>query len=473
MSRAFWHAVGDLIRRYREVFGTAWAQRQALDTPVRLAHEAAFLPAHLELVETPIHPAPRWTMRVIALLAIATLLISILGKLDIVVVANGELIPNSNVKVIQPAVTGVVRQILVRDGQQVVAGQQLVLLDTQQAAADALTARTNRLHAAMAMARAHALLDAVASGKPPQPSLVEDANPLDQQQSVDLAAQTWQAYIDKRQDAEAQMLARSADLDSTRQEIAKLQSTAPLARQQADAYRALAASKDVAQTEYLDREQAAENLEHEIQAQRSHAAQLAAMVSQQKADLSGITSEFLRDQRLELEKNTQVFNESRGDETKATTRQALLSLTAPVDGTVQQLAVHTVGGVVTTAQSLMEVVPGDTLQVKATIENRDVGFIREGQPVVVKVAAFPYTRYGYLTGKVAELANDAAQDRRRGSVFIAYVQLSNEQLSSEGRRINLTPGMAVSAEIKTGKRRVINYFISPLVQGVGESMRER
>lgn len=473
MSRVFWQALGDLVRRYRDVFGTAWAERQALETPARLAHEAAFLPAHLELIETPIHPAPRWTMRIIALLAVATLLISILGKLDIVVVANGELIPDSNVKMIQPAITGVVRQILVHDGQRVVAGQPLVVLDTRQAAADASTARSSRVHAALAMARARALLDAVQSGNPRQFAPVEDASLLEQQQSSDLASQTWRAYEDKRQDAEAQLLARVADLDSVHHEIAKLQATAPLARQQADAYKELAASKDVAQIEYLDREQTAQNLEHEIQAQRSHAAQLSATVAQQKADLSGITSEFLRDQRLELEKNTQIFNASRGDETKTSTRQALLTLIAPVAGTVQQLAIHTVGGVVTTAQSLMEVVPGDTLRVKATIENRDVGFVREGQPVVVKVAAFPYTHYGYLTGKVGELANDAAQDRRRGAVFVAYVRLDNDRMSIDGRQVILTPGMDVNAEITTGRRRVISYFLGPLVGGIQESLRER
>ena len=444
-----------------------------LETPARLTHEAEFLPAHLELVETPVHPAPRWTMRIIALLAVLTLLICIFGKLDIVVVANGELMPNSNVKVIQPAVTGIVRQILVRDGQRVVVGQPLVILDTQQAAADASMARTNRIHASLAMARAHALLNAAGGDQPPKVLPTKDATPLEQQQSDDLAAQIWRAYVDKRQDARAQLQARMADLDSTRQEVAKLQATAPLARQQAEAYKALAASKDVARTEYLDREQTAQNQEHEIQAQRSHAMQLAAAVTQQRADLGGLTSEFLRDQRLELDKNTQLYTESHGVEVKAMTRQALLSLDAPVTGTVQQLAVHTIGGVVTTAQTLMDVVPGDTLQVKATIENRDVGFVHEGQPVVVKVAAFPYTHYGYLTGKVVELANDAAWDRKRGSVFTAYVKLDSDRMAVDGRPIPLTPGMAVSAEITTGRRRVISYFLGPLIGGAQESLRER
>jgi hemolysin D len=473
MNRVFWQAAGDLWRRYGEVLRAAWAERNAQSPPPREAHEAAFLPAHLELMETPLHPAPRWTMRVIAVLVVVVLLIAIIGQLDIVVTASGELIPDSNVKVVQPAVTGVVRAIRVHDGQQVQAGQPLIELDTQQAAADASTARDHRIRAALAMARAQSLLQGVASGRLPPLSEVADASALDHQQASDLAEQTWQAYVDKRQDARAELAAREADLASTQQEIAKLGATAPLARQEADAYRALVANKDVAQMDYLEREQTAQNQSHELDAQRSHAAQLQATINQQKADLAEITSGFLRDQQLELDKQTQDYVSSRNEELKTTTRQSLLTLKAPVSGTVQQLAVHTLGGVVTTAQSLMEIVPDDTLMAKVTIENHDMGFVHEGQTVVVKIAAFPYTRYGYLTGTVAELSNDAAQDKKRGSVFVAYVHLPSDRMWIDSRWVALTPGMAVNAEITTGRRRVIGYFLGPLVQNVQESLHER
>jgi hemolysin D len=472
MSALFWRASGDLWRRYAQVFQAAWAERHA-HVPPREAHEAAFLPAHLELMETPLHPAPRWTMRIIVAMVLLALLIAIVGKLDIVVVASGELIPDSNVKVVQPAVTGVVRAIHVRDGQQVTVGQPLIELDTRQAAADTATAHDRRVHAALAMARAQALIQAVATDRAPSLPRIPDTSALDQQQAADLVAQTWQAYANKRQDARSELSARQADLGSTRQEIAKLEATAPLALQQADAYKTLALHKDVAQIDYLDREQTAQNLTHELGAQRSHAAQLMATINQQKADVAGITSEFLRDQRIELEKDTQDFTTSQNEEKKNTTRQSLLMLTAPVAGTVQQLAIHTLGGVVTTAQSLLEIVPGDTLKVKVTIENRDVGFVQPGQSVVVKVAAFPYTHYGYLTGTVVDLANDAAQDRKRGSVFVAYVRLSSNRMRIEQHWVTLTPGMTVSAEITTGRRRVISYFLGPLMQNVQESLHER
>jgi hemolysin D len=473
MSRPFWQATGDLWRRYRDVFKAAWAERDAHAPISRQAHEAAFLPAHLELMETPVHPAPRWTMWCIVALVLAALSIATLGKLDIVVVAKGELIPDSNVKVVQPAITGVVRAIHVHDGQRVAAGQTLIELDARQAAADAATAHAHRIHAALAMARAQALLQAVATGQPPSLAAVPEASALDQQQAIDLTEQTWQSYLAKLQDAKDELSARRADLASTRHEVAKLEATAPLARQQASVYRNLAVKNDVAQTDYLDREQTAQNQEHELEAQRSHAAQLEATIHQQQADLAGTTSGFLRDQRLELDKDTQDFTTSRDEETKATTRQALMILSAPVAGTVQQLAVHTLGGVVTTAQALLEIVPGDTLLVKATITNRDVGFVQVGQSVVIKVDAFPYTHYGTLAGTVTELANDAAQDKKRGSVFVAHVRLASNRMFIDQHWVSLTPGMAVSAEITTGRRRVISYFLGPLLRHAHESLHER
>jgi hemolysin D len=142
---------------------------------------------------------------------------------------------------------------------------------------------------------------------------------------------------------------------------------------------------------------------------------------------------------------------------------------------VQQLSVHTLGGVVTTAQSLMEVVPDDALEVEASVENKDIGFVNVGQDAIVKIEAFPYTRYGYLTGKVVSVSNDAVQDKDKklGLTFVVRVRLPTGQMHINNKWINLTPGMEVTAEIKTGRRSVAGYFLDPLVQNAQESMRER
>jgi hemolysin D len=400
-------------------------------------------------------------------------LIGLIGRLDIVVSANGKFIPNARVKVIQPAITGVVREIAVKDGQRVTAGQLLMKLDTTQASADTDKAHAAWLDAKLGAARANALLTAQQNERAPVVEAVVSA-PASRMADVQRQAEgAWREYSDQYDSMESELVKRQAELDSTRAEIDKLQKIAPLARQQADAYRALIEKKYVAKNDYLDKEQAALDKEHELVAQRDHARELAAGVASQRAQVQATASKFRRSQLDELEKDTQQIAQSQADETKASTRQALLSLNAPVAGTVQQLSVHTLGGVVTTAQALMKIVPDDALEVEAQLLNKDVGFVVVGQRVAVKVEAFPYTRYGYLNGTVIDVSNDAVQDKKLGLTFPIRIQLETDQMKVDNRWITLTPGMTVTADIKTGRRSVIGYFLDPLLRTSRESLHER
>ncbi|MGG1948148.1 HlyD family type I secretion periplasmic adaptor subunit [Trinickia sp. NRRL B-1857] len=466
-------ALTDLMRRYGAVWKAAWAIRHQFEGPPRLAHELAFLPANLELAETPVHPAPKWAMRIIVTLALLAVLIAALGQLDIVAVAKGKLIPDERVKIIQPAVTGVVRSILVHDGQRVTPGQLLIELDPTQSAADSSKAKAAKTDAGLAIARAQALLKAQAGGGDPLLAPVDGASSQDMDEAQHFADGVYRAYEDKVASSRAELSKREAELATTHEQIASLEATAPLARQQANQYRLLAKDKYVAQTDYLDKEQAALQKEHDLAAQESHAHELTANIAEQRADIAATMSEFRRAQLDDLDKATQQLQQSRNDETKAVTRQKLMSLTSPVSGTVQQLAVHTLGGVVTTAQSLMEIVPDDSVDVEANIENKDIGFVKVGQTAVVKIEAFPYTRYGYLTGKVVEVPNDAVQDKKLGLTFVARVRLPTNRILANDQWMNLTPGMEVTAEIKTGKRSVAHYFLDPVIQTGEESLRER
>ncbi|WP_133650325.1 HlyD family type I secretion periplasmic adaptor subunit [Paraburkholderia flava] len=467
------HVLLDLLRRYRTVWSAAWNIRRQLDGPARLEYELAFQPAHLELVETPVHPAPRWTARLIILLVALAILVACVARLDIVASAKGKLVPDARVKVVQPAMTGVVREIAVQDGQRVKAGDLLVRLDTTQAAADEDKARSSRLDAAFAAARSQALLTALQAGREPEVVRVDGASPGRQEEAQHLVDGMYREYEDKLNSARDELAKREAELDSTRQEIAKLAATAPLARSQANDYKALAADKYVAKNDYIDKEQTALEQEHELDAQRSHAHELSAGIAEQQADIAQTISQFRREQLDALEKANEQLTQSSNDETKAHTRRELLSLTAPVSGTIQQLATHTLGGVVTTAQALMEIVPDDALEVEATVENKDVGFLKIGQRAAVKLDAFPYSRYGMLEGTVVDLSNDAVQDRKLGLAFTVRIRLTSNRMWIDNRWISLTPGMTVKAEIKTGRQTVAQYLLGPLVEGAQESMRER
>jgi len=463
----------DLLSRYSTVCRQSWAERHESAPPARSASEIAFLPAHLELIESPVHPAPLWTARIIGALALGVIALGVFGHLDIVAIAPGKLVPDARVKIIQPATTGVVRSILIRDGMQVQSGQLLMELDPTQADADINRTTSALLDAELMAARAQALLEAQRTNRPPDVRRIADAPSERQKQTDDYADGIYKEYEAKIHSLRAELDKRQADLAATDAEIRKLQKTAPLARQQADDYKSLADDHLVSRHDYLEKEQNAISQAEELNAQGNRDRELAAAVEEQEADISGAVSGFRRQQLGDLGKAQETLSQASSDQTKAQVRQSRMRLIAPVSGTVQQLAVHTVGGVVTTAQNLLEIVPNDSLDVEARIENKDIGFVGPGQPAVIKIDAFPYTRFGYLRGSVESVSNDAVSNGKGGLYFVVRIRLPSKQFPVGQKRVILTPGMEVRAEIRTGRRSLGEYFFSPLLTTINESLHER
>ena len=159
---------------------------------------------------------------------------------------------------------------------------------------------------------------------------------------------------------------------------------------------------------------------------------------------------------------------------RARARGKVEKLRAPESGTVQQRTVHTIGGVVEPARTLMVVVPGDgALAVEARLLNRDAGFVREGDQVTVKVEAFPFTRYGTLPGRVVSISRDAVPDPKLGATYLARIQLTRSAIMIDGRPTPLTSGLGVVADIRTGSRRIVSYLLSPVQTSVAQAGRER
>jgi hemolysin D len=162
------------------------------------------------------------------------------------------------------------------------------------------------------------------------------------------------------------------------------------------------------------------------------------------------------------------------DQTKAAQRERLTVLTAPVAGVVQQLAVHTVGGVVTEAQNLMVIVPDDAqVTAEVTLENKDIGFVSVGQEAEIKLETFLFTRYGTVPAVVTRVSADAVNDEKRGALFPVTLSLKASTIDVDGKKVRLQPGMNLTAEIKTGRRRVIEYLLSPIQKATNEGLKER
>ncbi|OON41737.1 hemolysin secretion protein D [Izhakiella australiensis] len=469
-------ATSSLLQRYRVVLFQAWRQRKGMDTPPRLPHELQFLPSALELQETPVHPAPRvfiWGIMGFALLA---LLWACIGQIEIVAVASGKIVPDGKTKLIQSSETAVVKAIHVNDGQAVNVGDLLVELDATAANADINQIRSELLAARIDIARGSAMLEAINQQRPPA-ALIPRLDGASQAQI--LSAQRWldgqyQEYRSSLELIDAEILQRNAEIQSAEAQVASLQQTLPIAVRLAEDYRRLLKKNYISHHEYLEKEQRRLELQRQLSVQQASVLQYAAAREEARRRRLVAVAQNRRSMLDLLQEANQKADISQQKLEKALYQQTLTRLIAPVAGTVQQLAIHTVGGVVTPAQALMVIVPaGQPVEVEAMLENKDVGFVHVGQPVTVKVETFTFTRYGTIDGEVLSVSNDAIEDEKRGLIYSCRIRLKSDSLQINGRRVALSPGMRVTAEVKTDQRRVIDYFLSPLQQSLNESLRER
>jgi len=435
-----------LLRHYGDIFQYHWKKRKETGTGLFKEHEAEFLPPALSLQEKPVSPVSRLTAKVLMVLVAALVLWSIFGHIDIVVNAIGKIIPSERTKTIASVDVASVKALHVQEGQPVKAGDVLIELDATAFDADRDKAKSNQMMALLQMARSRALIAAVDSMKPPRlPKIAGIPEDILKAEQLHLDGQ----YRD--------FLAKLRHIE---EEIRRYELSLPLATQQANDYRELARNHDVSTHAYLEKEQARIDLEGQLAGART-----------QRTSLIEETKRVAYDALTEAKK---IAEESRQDALRSEFHSRLLKLTAPVDGTVQQLTVHTIGGVVPAAQPLMLIVPTEkTLEVEAFMENKDVGFVEEGQPVAVKIDAFQYTKYGTISGRVTHVSRDAIQDEKKGLIYSVKVVLDKSSISVNGRDVPLTVGMSVNVEIKTGTRRAIEYFLSPLLQHGRESLHER
>jgi hemolysin D len=463
--------------------------------PVRCGtHELAFLPAALEIVESPPSPTGRAIGATVIALFVAALVWAFLGSVDIVATAPGKIIPSGRTKVIQPFETGVVRAIHVRDGHTVKAGDVLIELDPTMNAAELGHLKSDLIAAELDVARLRAALASDANPledfRPPEgasPALIEMTRLFLISQTAEQQAKL--AALDQ------QLAQKEAERAAVAATIGKLEATIPLLGERVDVRKQLydkqLGSKLTYLTEYQD--YVGQQQELLVQKNRYHEAEAAvAALTETRAQTA---AEYRRTRFEELTKAEQKAAGLAQDVIKAERRTTLQVLTAPVDGVVQQLAVHTNGGVVTPAQALLVVVPLDShLEIEAMVSNHDIGFVHVGQQVEIKVDTFSFTRYGLLHGEVLNVSQDAitrekppdksnekspgaetATSEPRGLElnYAARVSLDRTQMQVEDKLVNLSPGMAVTAEITTGSRRIISYLLSPLVRYKQEVLRER
>lgn len=455
--------------------------------------ETEFLPAALEIVETPPSPVGRALGMVVILIFTAGLAWACFGQIDIVATAPGKIVAHGGDKVIQPLEAGVVKAIYVRDGQSVKAGEVLIELDPTMTQADVGRIRTDLISANLDVARLHASLvddgDPMAAFDPPKdagPRLLGMQRRMLENQLSEQKSKI--AALDKQL---AQKEAERATIKST---IDKLDTTIPYIQQRVEIRQKLSDNALGSKLTLLETIQQLNEARQDLVVQQKRLDEAAAAIAAVIETRAQAVAEYKRLRSGELAEAERKAMGLREDLIKADQRQKQQTLTSPVDGVVQQLAIHTIGGVVTPAQALMSIVPKDSpLEIEARVANRDIGFVSPGAAAQIKIDTFNFTRYGLRHGVVLSISQDSVErnkpidknEKQKGSadqtsepagqelVYMARVSLDKTQMRVDDNMVNLTPGMAVTVEIRSGTRTVMSYLLSPVIKYTHESLRER
>lgn len=452
-----------------------WQNRHTIGDSKRDIHQLEFLPAALEIKERPPSPLGRvvgWSLLSLFTIAIAW---ACIGEVNIVAVAEGKIVPSGQVKQIQPYERGVVSRILVEEGQSVKQDDPLIELDQTQTAADQKRLEQEILQNRLNHTRLTIFTSAIDTESPlPDIHWPENSSVLQQNYHQSLLEQEREALLAQQGSLQKQLIEKAAEQAVNAALIKKLERTLPLVSERVSALENLMNQQMAAKAEYLVLEQERVEQEQDLIAAKAQIDLLEAQVQdlqqQQRALLAGARSEALQ-QLLELERGFASLTEELNKARDLNKKQILA---APVDGVVQELAIHTIGGVVTPAQPLMKIVPeNQQLIVEAWLENKDIGFVHAEQIAEVKIHTFPFTKYGVIDARIEQVSTDATVDEKRGLIYEIKLALEKDRLWVEGKDVQLVPGMGATAEVKLGKRRLIEYIIAPLLRYGTESVRER
>jgi hemolysin D len=458
----------------------------------RKGSEVEFLPAALEIVERPVSPMPRVIGGLIVGFFAVALAWSWFGKVDIIAVASGKIIPSGRAKLIQPLEIGTVKAIHVDEGQHVAAGDLLIELDPTTNRADRDRFASDLMRAQVEAARLEAQLnrrsqDPFSRFTNVDPAVIKIAR---DQMAAQMAEQESKLASIDRQIAE-----RRAEVEGVKATLAKLEASLPLMEKRAEIQNGvinLGFSNKIAD---LNAQQTVVEQKNELLVQRHHLDQTGEAVEALNHQRQQTEAEYKRSLLSDLTKAEMGAAQIQQEFLKASGKTELQRLVSPVDGTIQQLAVHTIGGVVTPGEQLMVIVPSDAkLEVEAIVENKDIGFVEKGQSAEIKIETFNFTQYGLLHGSVMRVSRDAvpmdkpalgsagslqpsiasaATQTPQQLAYLARIALDKPTIQIGDKVIPLEPGEAVTVEIKTGQRRVLDFLLSPLQTYRHDGLRER
>jgi len=461
----------------------ASSSRAPMARPVGLSAEALdFAPGLLAIQESPPARLPRAMAYTVLSLFAIMLLWATFGRLDIIASADGHLVPQTYVKIVQPSEAGIVQEILVKEGETVKAGQILMRMDTQLARADESTIEAELALKSLQLRR----IDAELAGE----SMVQrKTDPPDLFRRIDAQYQDrHQSYVDSVARAQDALRKAQREYDAGEQILAKLREVTPLLKEQASAYESVGKEGYAPQVTVREKQRDYMEKARDLTAQEATVESLAAAVAGADQDLNQTKSKYRSDLQNERVEADAQFRKLQQDRVKQSHKSDLLELRAPQAGVVKELATHTAGTVVSPGTVLLSLVPDDEpLVAEVMVKNDDIGFVYPKQAVKIKLAAYPFQHYGMIDGKILSVSADASDGDTTSQAstreltrsdaspvrgYRALVALKDQSLFADGANLHLMAGMQVTAEIAEGRRTVMQYLLSPVRKTVLESGRE-
>ena len=435
--------------------------------------ETEFLPAILEVTETPPSPVGRMVMWTIVILLLAGFLWSVFGTVDEVAVATGKVIPVGQVKTIQSKDKGIIKNIYVKEGDYVHAGDLLIELDPTSTGADLDSLKKRMAYFALDIERLNAELTGAAFAPKLSPDLEEK----------DILAQT-ALYQSRTSQHRAELSAakmtidqKQAALRSEETNYQKYQGMLDIAQDKEARLGSLVKENAIAEFQLLEQQSQTINLGKTVEAQVDLIEKARAELAEANQRLANVDATYKKDIMTNLVEARKQYYALAEEIKKADENSRLSKIIAPVDGRINQLAMHTVGGIVTDAQALMIIVPDDVvMELEVWADNKDIGFINLGQTAEVKVQTFNFQKFGVVDAEVAEISPDALEDRsnqEKDKKYRLALTMTKQDMIVGGKSIPLSPGMEVTAEIKIKTKRIIDFFLDPFRQYTSEALRER
>ncbi len=438
--------------------------------------DCEFFPPVLAIQESPPSPIGRMILWVLAAFIVFMITWAAIGEVNIVATSQGKIIPNGKVKVIQPAISGVVEDIFVKDGDFVKKGDLLIVLDKtvteskiQQVDLQIQDNLAKNTWLSYFFDHIHNLKNIKEPVFDKSLELKKDIvlrNKLLYRQELEELGSKLKIQISEMAQFKNQKI--EAELTNS-----KLKAILPLIEKRESAMRRLYKSKMASETEYLDLKQSLIEAQYNLKLQNNMIESLKIQIQTAQIKINDLYSNKKLDLQNRLAESYNIVTNGALERQQYFESLEHHEIRSPINGYVQDLAIHTKGGSLNATEPALRVVPeNDELIVEAMVLNKDIGFLSKGQDTVVKVDTFNFVKHGSLSGVITDISNDAIQDENLGLVFKVKVKLNETKLFIENKYIDINSGMSVIVEAKTGTRKIIDFFFNPVRKSIDESLKE-